>query len=356
MRIQDLLTLSAAEHASDLHILPELRPLIRVDGELIPLANQPVLSASETIALIYGCMTEEQQQEFETNLVFEMPLLVPNLGNFRVSVLHQLRGIAAVFRVIPDKIPTFSDLALPKALMRLLSLPHGLILITGPTGSGKSTTLAAMVDYVNTTYAKHIITIEDPIEFIHTSKKSAINQMQVGRDTPDVATALRASLRQDPNVIMLGEMRDLETIRLALTAAETGHLVIATLHASSAPLAISRMIDVFPSDEKRRMRNLISETLQGVVCQTLVKRTGGGRVAAFEVMLATPAIRHLIFQDMIAQMESTIQTSGDVGMCTMDQHLQLLAAKRIITSVTARSVAQNREGVKLISEGHKGGS
>ena len=232
----------------------------------------------------------------------------------------------------------------------MLSLAHGLILVTGPTGSGKSTTLASMLDHINATQACHIITIEDPIEFIHRSKKSVINQLQVGRDTPDFSTALRASLRQDPDVIMLGEMRDLETIRLALTAAETGHLVMTTLHASTAPLAINRAVDIFPPNEKPRVRNLIAETLQAVICQTLVKGTSGGRVAAFEIMLATPAVRHLINQDMTTQLESTIQTNGDIGMCTMDQYLQKLAAKRLITSITARSASGDREAFRNSTE------
>lgn len=343
MEIEELLALGMEKKASDLHLLPELPPLFRIDGDLVPaIEGHPPLPSEETKRLIYKVLSKEQQQEFETNLVSDLAIYYPQIGNFRVSVLHQSRGIGGVFRVIPEKVPTFEELHLPPVLKTLLTLSHGLILVTGPTGSGKSTTLATMLDYINTMQANHIMTIEDPIEFIFKSKKSAISQIQVGRDTPDVTTALRSSLRQDPDVIMLGEMRDLETIRLALTAAETGHLVISTLHASSAPLAISRIVDIFPSAEKNRVRNLLSETIQAIVCQMLVKKIAGGRVAAFEIMLATPAIRHLVRQDMIAHMETTIQTNGDIGMCTFDQYLQELVSKRLITAATARSTVVNR--------------
>lgn len=343
MDLKELLTFSVAAHASDMHILPGMPPLLRIDGELVPVKEFPTLTAEDTSHLIYSAMSQNQKDYFETNLVLDMALPFSGIGLFRVSALHQLRGVSAVFRIIPEKVPGFEELMLPSVFKRLMSLSHGLILVTGPTGSGKSTTLAAMVDYINATRACHIITIEDPIEFIYESKKSAINQLQVGRDTTDVTSALRASLRQDPDVILLGEMRDLETIRLALTAAETGHLVMATLHASSAPLAISRIIDVFPTAEKNWVRNLLAETVQGVFCQTLVKKITGGRVAAFEIMLANPAIRHLIRQDMISHMESTIQTSGDIGMCTLEQSLQELVAKRLISTVVARGIAVNHE-------------
>ncbi len=346
MEINELLQLSVNQKASDLHILPGLSPMLRIDGDLSSMKDYPVLTPDETKRLIYSVMSEEQQKEFETNLEFDMALSLPDIGNFRMNGLHQLHGIAAVFRVIPEAVPTFDELQLPLVLKSLLALPYGLLLVTGPTGSGKSTTLAAMVDYINANRACHIITIEDPIEFIHLPKKSLINQRQVHRDTSGVAAALRSSLRQDPDVILLAEMRDLETMRLALTAAETGHLVMATLHASSAPLAISRMVDIFPNEEKNRVRNLLAESLQGVLCQTLVKKVGGGRIAAFEVMLATPAIRHLIREDKVAHMSMTIQTNGDLGMCTMDQYLQGLVMKRLISTAVARSAAINRESFK----------
>lgn len=342
MEIEELLRIGVEQQASDLHLLPGMPPLLRIHGVLAPIKDLPSLSSSETKRLIYHVMSNEQQQEFDEKLVVDIAVSFPEIGNFRVSILHQLNGVAAVFRVIPERIPTFEELSLPQILKRLMVLNSGLILVTGPTGSGKSTTLASMIDYINSMRANHIITIEDPIEFIYAPKKSAVNQIQVGRDTPNIATALRASLRQDPDVILIGELRDLETINLALIAAETGHLVFATLHASSAPIAVSRIIDMFPTAEKNRVRNLMSETLQAVLCQTLVKKVNGGRIAAFEIMLANAAIRHLIRQDMITHMESTIQTSGDLGMCTMEQYLQDLVGRQLVTLAEARGVVVNR--------------
>lgn len=353
MDIEELLKLSVKEYASDLHILPGLPPLMRIYGDLTPAKDLPVLTAEDTKRLLYKTLTLKQQQYFEQKLIFEIPLSFSDVGNFRASIFHQLNGIAAVFRIIPERVPSFEELDLPPIFKSLLTLPHGLILITGPTGSGKSTTQAAMIDFVNHTRACHIITIEDPIEFIHKNDKSAINQIQVGRDTPDIATALHAALRQDPDVILLGEMRDLDTIRSALTAAETGHLVIATLHASTAPLAVSRMVDVFPASEKNRVRNMLAETLQAAICQALVKKSTGGRVAAFEIMLATPAIRHLIRQDMTAQMESTLQTQGDIGMCTMAQYLENLVVKRVVNQQVVRNFINNRDSFRAAIEKSK---
>ncbi|HTM63764.1 MAG TPA: PilT/PilU family type 4a pilus ATPase [Gammaproteobacteria bacterium] len=343
MDIKQLLDMAVKRHASDLHILPGKPPLLRIHGELIPIENFPTLTAEETEKLIFSTISEEQCQRFERDCVLDLAVSFSDLGHFRVSLLHQVHGISGVFRVVPITVPSFDELNLPQVIKRLLSLTQGMIIVAGATGSGKSTTLAAMVDYINVTNNSHIITLEEPIEYIHKVKKSAINQIQIGRDTPDIATALRASLRQDPDVIMLGEMRDLETIRLALTAAETGHLVLATLHSSSAPMSISRMIDMFPATEKPRVRMLLAETLQAVLCQTLVKRKLNGRIAAFEVMLANPAIRHLIREDMISHMESTIQTSGDIGMCTMNQYLRELVNKQEITVAAARAASYNRE-------------
>jgi len=342
MKIEKLLELSVKHRASDLHLIPGLPPQLRIDGVLSPIKEYRSLSAEDTMKLIYSIMSREQQSEFEKNLHYELALAIPKLGNFRVSIFHQLYGKGAVFRVIPESVPSFEELLLPETFKPLLGLSFGLILVTGPTGSGKSTTLAAMIDYINSFRSCNIITIEDPIEFTHHSKKCVFNQMQVGRDTPDFASALRASLRQDPNVILLGELRDLETMRLALIAAETGHLVLATLHSTSAPLAINRFADVFPSEEKNRVRNLLSETLQAVICQTLVKKISGGRTAAFEIMLCTPAIRHFIRQDMVAHMESTIQTSGEKGMCTLEYYLQKLVTSQVIHAKIAEQVIANR--------------
>lgn len=342
MEMGELLRLSISKKASDLHLQPNLPPLLRIDGAIAPIKDFEKLSSDDIKRLLYTLMTEDQQQQFEAKLVLEMGLNVPSIGNFRVSVFHQSRGVAAVFRVIPEHVPTFEEISLPSILKNFMGLQHGLILVSGPIGSGKSTTLAAMIDYINSAQSANIITIEDPIEFVYQNKKSIFNQLQVGRDTPDFATALRAALRQDPNVILLGELRDLETMRLALTAAETGHLVLATIHASSAPLAISRFVDVFSSEEKNRVRSLLSETLQLVLGQTLIKKISGGRTAAFEILVITQSIRHFIRQDMIAHMESTMQTSSDKGMCTMEMYLQKLVEKQVISPTVANSVALQR--------------
>lgn len=343
MELSELLTISVNEKASDLHLSPGLPPMVRINGDLVPLSGQSALDAETIKGLIYGSMVDEQVKQFEGDWELDYAVMVPSLANFRVNAFRMNHGIAAVFRVIPDKTPTLDELGLPPVFKQLLELPNGLILVTGPTGSGKSTTLAAMVDYINERQSGHIITIEDPIEFTHTSKKSLINQRQVHRDTHDFAAALRSALREDPDVILLGEMRDLETIRLALTAAETGHLVMATLHTSSAPRTINRIVDVFPAGEKNMIRNMLSESLQAVICQTLLKSTQGGRVAALEIMLGSTAIRNLIREDKIAQMYTTIQTSSELGMITLDQYLQMLAAKQLITQDSAREAAVNKE-------------
>lgn len=342
MELQELLQLSIEQKASDLHLTPGLPPLLRINGDLTPCGNYDILSAETAKQLIYSMMNVDQQVIFEDKLTIEFPISYPGLCHFRVSVFHQRGNVSAAFRVIPDRIPTMNELALPPVFKALLTLSHGLIVVSGPTGSGKSTTLAAMIDYINTTRAAHIITIEDPIEYPHISKRSAINQIQIGRDAHSIDAALHAALRQDPDIIFVGEMRDLETIRLVLSAAETGHLVLTTLHASTAPHSISRIVDVFPSNEKNRIRNLLSETLQAVLCQMLLKRVDGGRTAALEVMLANAPIRHLIRQDMTSHMETTIQTSGDIGMCTMEQYVQKLLANGTISTATARSIYAKR--------------
>lgn len=354
MDIETLLKSGLEKKASDLHIMPNRAPLFRIDGELQPVSeHEAVLPPQKTQELIFKLMTEDQLQIFQKDYAIDLAVNFPNIGNFRLNAFHTHNGIAAVLRVIPDKIPTLDELGMPPIIKRLLALPYGLILVTGPTGSGKSTTLASMVDYINNIKSSHIITIEDPIEYVHTSKKSSINQIQLGRDTKSFSAALRFSLRQDPNIIMIGEMRDLETIRLALTAAETGHLVLSTLHANSAAVTISRIIDIFPTAERNRVRNLLSETLQGVICQTLIKKANSGRTAACEVMLASPAIRHLISQGMNSHIESTIQTSGDLGMFTLEQNLKELVAKGLITQAAARVASSSRDSMKFNDQGKK---
>jgi twitching motility protein PilT len=318
-------------------------PMLRIDGDLIPAKDLPALSAEEIHRLVYGVLDKKQQKELETSFELDFALSVAQISIFRVNTFFQKNGIAAVFRVIAEKPPTLEQLQFPPVFKQLLELPNGLILVTGPTGSGKSTTLAAMINYINVNHPYHVITVEDPIEYIHQSKKSIISQRQVHRDTQDFDAALRAGLREDPDVILIGEMRDLETIRLALTAAETGHLVLATLHTSSAPRSVNRIVDVFPAGEKNMIRNMLSESLAGVVCQTLVKKTGGGRVAALEVMVGSSAIRNLIREDKVAQMYTVIQTSKELGMTTLDQSLQDLFAKKMITIETARESALNKE-------------
>lgn len=343
MELNELLNEAIQKNASDIHLSPKVPPIFRIDGELVPLTEHGVLDAETTKNLIYSSMEDGQIKQLEKDLEIDFAYMVPKLANFRINAYREIYGLAAAFRPIREKIATLEELSLPEVFKSLLNLPNGLILVTGPTGSGKSTTLAAMIDYINTHQASHIITIEDPIEFTHQSKKSLINQRQVHRDTQDFSIALRSALREDPDVILVGEMRDLETIRLALTAAETGHLVMGTLHTSSAPRTVNRIIDVFPAGEKNIIRNLLSESLQAVICQTLVKAKGPGRVPAFEIMLGTSAIRNLIREDKVAQMYSAIQTGSEKGMCTLDQYLQKLVASQVIEKTTAKDAALNKD-------------
>lgn len=345
MELTQLLKATVDKKSSDLHISPNQPPLIRVDGDLLPLEGEAKLTPEQTKQLMYSVMDEKQRKEFEETLESDFSTEVQGIARFRVNVFKQMYGIAGVFRVIPEIIPTLDDLQMPAIFKEIVQLPNGLILITGPTGSGKSTTLAAMVDYINEHSPLHIITIEDPIEFTHQSKKSLINQREVHRDTKEFSAALRASLREDPDVILVGELRDLETIRLALTAAETGHLVLATLHTSSAPRTVNRIVDVFPAGEKNMIRNMLSESLQAVICQTLVKKVGGGRAAALEIMVGTTSIRNLIREDKIAQMYSAIQTGSQLGMRTLDQYLQDLVSKHIISIETARQATVNKSSI-----------
>ncbi|MCP8686235.1 type IV pilus twitching motility protein PilT [Marinobacterium sedimentorum] len=343
MDITELLSFAVQQGASDLHITAGMPPVIRVDGDIRRI-KLPPLDQKAVQSLIYDIMNDKVRKAFEDTFEADFSIDVPSLARFRVNVFNQNRGAAAVFRTIPSRVLTLEDLGMGKVFQDLASLPRGLVLVTGPTGSGKSTSLAAMIDYVNDTRPDHILTIEDPIEFVHESKKCLINQREVHRDTQSFSNALRSALREDPDVILVGEMRDLETIRLALTAAETGHLVFGTLHTTSAAKTIDRVIDVFPAAEKSMVRSMLSESLQGVISQTLLKKTNGGRVAAHEIMIGTPAIRNLIREDKIAQMYSSIQTGAAFGMKTLDQALLELLKKGLISRDIAREKAKNPQG------------
>lgn len=339
MDITELLAFSAKQGASDLHLSAGLPPMIRVDGDIRRI-NLPALDHKEVHRLVYDIMNDKQRKDFEEYLETDFSFEVPGVARFRVNAFNHNRGAGGVFRTIPSTVLTMDQLGLGSVFKDLANLSRGLVLVTGPTGSGKSTTLAAMVDYVNENKYNHILTVEDPIEFVHESKKSLINQREVHRDTLGFNEALRSALREDPDVILVGELRDLETIRLALTAAETGHLVFGTLHTSSAAKTIDRIVDVFPAEEKSMVRSMLSESLQGVISQTLLKKKGGGRVAAHEIMVGTPAIRNLIREDKIAQMYSAIQTGSAYGMQTLDQSLSNLLKQGVITRDTAREQAK----------------
>ena len=342
MDIAELLAFSVKNKASDLHLSSGLPPMIRVDGDLRRL-TLPALENQTLTELLYSTMSDHQRRDFEANLEVDFSYSVPGLARFRVNCFHHDRGVGGAFRTIPMAVWTLEDIGAPPSFKEIINVPRGLILVTGPTGSGKTTTLAAMIDFLNTSLAGHILTIEDPIEFVHTSKKCLINQREVHRDTHGFNQALRSALREDPDIILVGEMRDIETIRLALTAAETGHLVFATLHTSSAAKTIDRIIDVFPAGEKSMVRSMLSESLRAVVAQTLMKRIGGGRIAAHEIMLATPAIRNLIREDKVAQMYSAIQTGQNVGMHTLDQYLEGLVSRGIVARQEAARKAVDRK-------------
>ena len=339
MDITELLAFSAKQGASDLHLSAGLPPMIRVDGDVRRI-NLPPLEHPEVHSLIYEIMNDKQRKDFEEFLETDFSFEVPGVARFRVNAFNQNRGAGAVFRTIPSKVLTMEDLDLGQVFKDVAMVPRGLVLITGPTGSGKSTTLAALIDFINDNRYDKILTIEDPIEFVHESKKCLVNQREVHRDTHGFNEALRSALREDPDIILVGELRDLETIRLALTAAETGHLVFGTLHTTSAAKTIDRVIDVFPAEEKSMVRSQLSESLQGVISQTLLKRANGGRVAAHEIMIGIPAIRNLIREDKVAQMYSSIQTGSSHGMQTLDQSLEEMVAKRGITRETAREKAK----------------
>ena len=341
MDIAELLAFSVKNKASDLHLSSGLPPMIRVNGDMRRI-DLPAMDHRTVQGLVYDIMNDKQRKDYEEFLETDFSFEIPGLARFRVNAFNQKRGAAAVLRTIPSKVLSLEEINAPKIFREIVEVSRGLILVTGPTGSGKSTTLAAMMDFLNDTRYEHILTIEDPIEFVHLSKKCLINQREVHRDTLGFAEALRSALREDPDIILVGEMRDLETIRLAMTAAETGHLVFGTLHTTSAAKTVNRIIDVFPAAEKDMVRSMLSESLRAVVAQTLLKKVGGGRVAAHEIMIGTPAIRNLIREDKVAQMYSAIQTGQGQGMQTLDQHLQELVKRGMVSRQQAREYAKDK--------------
>jgi len=344
MDIAQLLAFGVKQGASDLHLSAGLPPMIRVDGDIRRI-NVPEMDHKQVHDMIYDIMSDKQRKDYEEFLETDFSFEIPGLARFRVNAFNHNRGAGGVFRTIPSKILSLEDLGAPKIFQEISEYPRGIVLVTGPTGSGKSTTLAGMVDFKNDTEYGHILTVEDPIEFVHTSKKCLVNQREVHRDTLGFNEALRSALREDPDTILVGEMRDLETIRLALSAAETGHLVFGTLHTSSAAKTIDRIVDVFPAAEKAMVRSMLSESLKAVISQTLLKKIGGGRVAAHEIMIGTPAIRNLIREDKVAQMYSAIQTGQNVGMQTLDQNLKNLLTQGVVAKDEAKRKAAHPDAL-----------
>lgn len=338
MDVTELLAVATRAGASDIHLSAAEVPALRVDGRVRRL-QLPVLSAEQMLEMLAQLMTSAQKKDFETLLDIDFSVAVPGLARFRVNAFTQSRGPAAVLRVIPSAVSSLADLGLGSVFQQIAELPAGLVLVTGPTGSGKSTTLAALVDHLNCQRQLHIITLEDPIEFVHSPRCSLISQREIGRHSLGFEQAFRAALRQDPDVVMLGELRDAQTIRLALSAAETGHLVLATVHAGSAARTIDRLVDVFAADEKQLVRVMLAQALQAVVSQVLVEKVGGGRVAAHEVLLATPAVRNLVREGKVAQLYSTMQMGGALGMQTLDSSLEGLLARGLISVQSARAGA-----------------
>lgn len=343
MDISELLAFSVKNKASDLHLSAGQPPMIRVHGDVRKI-NLPSMEHRDVHSMVYDIMNDSQRKTYEESLECDFSFEIPNLARFRVNAFVQQRGAGAVFRTIPSTVLTLEELNCPRIFKEISEAPRGIVLVTGPTGSGKSTTLAAMVNHVNENLFGHILTVEDPIEFVHESKRCLINQREVGPHTLSFNNALRSALREDPDVILVGELRDLETIRLAMTAAETGHLVFGTLHTSSAAKTVDRVIDVFPAAEKEMIRAMFSESLKAIISQTLLKRKDGmGRVAAHEIMLGTPAIRNLIRENKIAQMYSSIQTGQALGMQTLDQCLLDLVRRNVVPINEARMQAANKD-------------
>lgn len=342
MDIRELLKYTVSHQASDLHLSSGMAPLVRIDDELQPVSGAAVLSSETITEMLYDIVTPETVEDLNAKLDVDFAIGLAGINSrFRVNVFHQFRGISVAFRTIPIRVPTIFELGLPDIFYRLCNSQNGLILVTGPTGCGKSTTLAAMIDHVNGTQQSHILTIEDPIEYLHQSRQCLVQQREIGMHTKSFDSALRAALREDPDYILVGEMRDLETIRLALTAAETGHLVFASLHTKSAAESIDRIVDVFPTYEKAMIRSMVANSLQAIVSQMLLKKIGGGRVAIHEIMLCTPAIRNMIRENKIPQMYSTIQTSQDKGMQTFEQNIQTLIEKNMVDADNYRDLVYN---------------
>lgn len=370
MDLTQLLAFTMQNNASDLHLSAGSPPIIRVSGSLKRVKGD-ALSSDDIRTMLYSVMTEDQRADYEKNMELDFAIALGEKARFRVNGFTSRLGSCAVFRTIPTVIPTMEELGLPPVMRRFAELERGIVLVTGPTGSGKSTTLASMINHINAYQSKHILTIEDPVEFFHTSQKSLINHREVGTDTNSFARALKSALREDPDVILVGEMRDYETISLALTAAETGHLVFGTLHSNSAPKTIDRIIDVFPTGDKEMIRAMLASSLQGVVAQTLLKKEGGGRVGAFEILVGTNAVRNLIRENQVPQLFSMMQTGSRYGMITMEDAIKDLFDAGIISKDEARRAvlkAADREdeqdedytdaslgGVK-ISDGGGGGS
>jgi twitching motility protein PilT len=343
MDIASYLTKLKAESGSDLHLSAGVPPMMRIHGKLLPI-DEKSLTKEDLHTLIYDILTDDQKAKFEANQEMDFSIELENIARFRVNTFYQRRGEGVVFRIIPTKIKSIEELGLPATILQFTHLHRGLVLVTGPTGSGKSTTLAALIDTVNSEREDHIITIEDPIEFVHQNKKCMVNQREVGSHTQSFANALRASLREDPDVILVGEMRDLETTAMAISAAETGHLVFATLHTNSAPQTIDRIIDIFPPHQQSQIRAQLSESLAGVVCQTLIPTIDGtGRICSLEVMIGTPAVRALVREGKTHQLPSIIQTSAKVGMQSLDQNLKTLVMMGKIRGIDAYERAVTKE-------------